>query len=157
MNNPLDIEFKLFNPELKKFGLPQYETTEAAALDVRAMTTEKEVSIPSGMSVKFGIGFGFHINNPFVAALVMPRSSTGKKGLILKNTIGLIDSDYQGEVICNVANINPEGSDPVVIKRGDRLFQLMFVPIVRADAKWVEEFGEKSDRGEGGFGSTGAS
>lgn len=160
------VEFKLFDkntPWLKakpdasngEFPLPRYESDEAAALDIRAFMDEEQVSIAPGQSFKFRAGFGFHINNPWIAAHVLPRSGTGVKGLNLKNTIGLIDSDYQGELFLTTINTNPEGSEPIIVTRGDRLFQLVFVPVIRVACNWVDKFSTKSKRGVGGFGSTG--
>jgi dUTP pyrophosphatase len=162
----LDVEFRIFtenNPWLKEnpdaskgeFPLPQYETEQAAALDIRAFMDEETVSIAPGQSFKFRSGFGFHINNPWIAALVLPRSGAGVKGSNLKNTLGLIDSDYQGELSCTAINTNPPGTEPIVVNRGDRLFQLVFVPVVRVKPNWVDTFSETSKRGTGGFGSTG--
>jgi dUTP pyrophosphatase len=164
--NHQSVEFKLFatnTPWLKaepdtskgEFPLPRYESDEAAALDIRAFMDEEQVAIAPGQSFKFRAGFGFHINNPWIAAHILPRSGTGVKGLNLKNTIGLIDSDYQGELFLTAINTNPEGTDPIIVTRGDRLFQLVFVPVIRVDRKWVDDFSSTSTRGVGGFGSTG--
>jgi dUTP pyrophosphatase len=166
LTHPQSVEFKLFSeptPWLKadpdaskgEFPLPRYESEEAAALDVRVFMDEEQVSIAPGHSFKFRAGFGFHINNPFIAAHILPRSGSGVKGLNLKNTIGLIDSDYQGELFLTAINTNPSGTDPIVVTRGDRLFQLVFVPVIRVDRKWVDTFSDTSERGAGGFGSTG--
>lgn len=160
----LDIEFKLFeNPWLKEspdlangeFPLPQYESDEAAAMDIRALMEEEKVELHSGQKFKFRAGFGFHINNPWIAAHILPRSGTGVKGTNLKNTLGLIDSDYQGELSCTAINTNEEGEPPIVITRGDRIFQLVFVPIIRVKPNWVDTFSATTKRGTGGFGSTG--
>lgn len=162
----LDVEFKLFsentpwlkaNPdaEMGEFPLPQYESEGAAALDVRAFMDQATVVLEAGQSFKFRSGFGFHINNPWIAAHILPRSGTGVKGTNLKNTLGLIDSDYQGELSCTAINTNPQGSDPIIINRGDRIFQLVFVPIIRVNPNWVDAFSSSTKRGEGGFGSTG--
>jgi dUTP pyrophosphatase len=162
----LDIEFKLFsettpwlkadpNAENGEFPLPQYETDEAAAMDIRAFMDQETVELHSGQKFKFRSGFGFHINNPWIAAHVLPRSGTGVRGANLKNTIGLIDSDYQGELFCTVINTNEEGEPPITIKRGDRLFQLVFLPVIRVTPNWVDTFSAKTKRGAGGFGSTG--
>jgi dUTP pyrophosphatase len=165
-SNDIGVEFKLFpenTPWLKaspdegkgEFPLPAYQSAGAAALDIRVFMDQPSVLIDPGASFKFRSGFGFHINNPWIAAHILPRSGTGVKGLNLKNTIGLIDSDYQGELFCTVINTNEEGSDPIIVNRGDRLFQLVFVPIIRVNPTWVETFSESTIRGEGGFGSTG--
>lgn len=166
ITHPQSVEFRLFStntPWLKaepdawegEFPLPRYESEEAAALDIRVFMDEEQVSIAPGHSFKFRAGFGFHINNPFIAAHILPRSGSGVKGLNLKNTIGLIDSDYQGELFLTAINTNPEGTDPIVVTRGDRLFQLVFVPVIRVAPEWVDDFSTTSKRGSGGFGSTG--
>nr|WP_250807719.1 dUTP diphosphatase [Neorhizobium tomejilense] len=162
----LDVEFRIFtetNPWLKadpdpskgEFPLPQYESEQAAALDIRAFMDQETAVINPGESFKFRAGFGFHINNPWIAALVLPRSGSGVKGTNLKNTLGLIDSDYQGELSCTAINTNPPGTEPIIVNRGDRIFQLVFVPIVRVKPNWVDAFSATSKRGVGGFGSTG--
>lgn len=158
----VDVEFKIFDnallkekPEPWEFPLPQYESEEAAAMDIRAFMEEEQVSIAPGESFKFLAGFGFHINNPWIAAQILPRSGTGVKGTNLKNTLGLIDSDYQGELKCTAINTNPPGTDPIVVNRGDRIFQLIFVPIIRVRPQWVKEYSVETKRGTGGFGSTG--
>ncbi len=161
----LDVEFRIFtettpwlkadpDPSKGEFPLPQYESDGAAALDVRAFMDEERVTINAGMSFKFRAGFGFHINNPWIAAHILPRSGTGVRGTNLKNTLGLIDSDYQGELSCTAINTNPPGSEPIVVNRGDRIFQLVFVPIVRVRPNWVDSFTAQTKRGAGGFGST---
>jgi len=162
----LDVEFRIFkettpwlkeNPDPTKgeFPLPQYESDGAAALDIRAFMDEEKVSIEPGQSFKFRSGFGFHINNPWIAAEVLPRSGTGVRGTNLKNTLGLIDSDYQGELSCTAINTNPQGTPPIEITRGDRIFQLVFVPIIRVRPVVVDQFSSQTRRGAGGFGSTG--
>lgn len=162
----LGVEFKLFSeqtPWLKadpdagkgEFPLPQYESEEAAALDIRAFMDQESVELHSGQKFKFRTGFGFHINNPWIAAWVLPRSGTGVKGTNLKNTLGLIDSDYQGELSCTAINTNEPGEPPIVITRGDRVFQLVFMPIIRVKPHWVDAFAVATKRGIGGFGSTG--
>ena len=101
--------------------------------------------------VKIGTGIAIHLDNPCYAAVVMPRSGVGHKGLILGNTIGLIDSDYQGEIIMSVWN---RSSDPIKINAMDRIAQLIIVPVIQPVFNFVESF-EKTERGEGSFGSTG--
>lgn len=151
----VDVEFKVENALLDYYGKPKYESSEAAAVDIRAIMEEKEVLIEGGQTFKVTSGFSFHINNPWITALVIPRSGHGVRGGNLKNTIGLIDSDFQGELSCTIVNTNPPGSPPIRIEQGERLFQLVFVPIIRVNPVWVDEFSVVSARGKGGFGSTG--
>lgn len=149
------VEFKLFNPMLKEFGLPEYQSDGAAAMDIRALMDVDRVEIAPGATHKFRAGFGFHIARPDYAAFILPRSGSGTRGANLKNTLGLIDSDYQGELVCTAINTNPPGSSPIVVEHGERIFQLLFLPVVRVEQKWVDCFSAASSRGDGGLGSTG--
>ena len=91
------------------------------------------------------------------AALVLPRSGLGhKKGLVMGNSVGLIDADYTGQVFVSVWNRNPVGSDAILIEPGERIAQMMFVPVFRAALTVVDEFTQETQRGSGGFGSTGS-
>jgi len=100
---------------------------------------------------KIGTGIAIHLQNPMYAAIVLPRSGLGTKGLILANTIGLIDSDYTGEIILSVWN---RSSEPIRINQMDRIAQLIVIPVIQPDFNFVESFND-SERGCGGFGSTG--
>lgn len=151
---------------------PQYSTDGAAAFDLRAMTDtaicilpSEQVMIPTGIRLNMTTeDCGPDLR---ISAIALPRSGRGsKEGLVLGNTIGLIDEDYQGEImICawarptsghmNAAN-HRQGGTPVHIEPGERIAQLMFVPVIRPAFKVVAEFSGKTERGDGGFGSTGA-
>lgn len=147
------IEIKVINPELNKFGLPQFATKGAAGIDVRAMIVEDEITIPVGKQAKIGLGFALHINNPELVAILAPRSGLGiKNGIGLANTIGVIDSDYTGEIIAAVKN---NGTEDFVVKKGDRIAQILFVKVEQPNFSLVEQFTENSERGDNGFGSTG--
>jgi dUTP pyrophosphatase len=155
--SPLPIEFRVISPMLREFGLPKYESKGAAAIDICALIDADHIDLAPGESYPFKAGFEFHIGVPGVAAIVLPRSGWGSKGLNLKNTIGLIDSDYQGEITCHAVNTNPAGTTPLRIERGKRIFQIVFLPIVQVKLDIIEgAFSQGSDRGKGGFGSTGA-
>jgi len=106
-----------------------------------------------GQSSKIGSGISIHLNDSGYAALILPRSGTGHKGLVLGNLVGLVDSDYQGEIILSVWN---RSCDPIRINQMDRIAQLILIPIMRLEFNFVESFME-TQRGEGGFGSTGIS
>jgi dUTP pyrophosphatase len=104
--------------------------------------------IPSGIAV--------HMADPGLAALVLPRSGLGhRKGLVLGNLVGLIDADYTGPVLVSAWNRSAAGTEPIVLMPGERFAQMVFVPVVRPSFQIVEEFSVRSERGAGGFGSTG--
>ena len=154
LTEPLDIEIKVF-PEYRELELPlpTYATDGSNAVDFRAVFTDQSVwTIEPHTTVLIPSGIAVHIKNPNVALVLLPRSSFGHRmGMRLGNTIGLIDSDYQGQIFLSVRNCNDHD---VSVQRGERIVQGMFVPIVRARFREVEEF-EKSVRGEGGFGHSG--
>lgn len=150
------IELKVLDARLHDWGLPSYQSDMAAAVDLFAcIEAPVEIAaqapatlVPSGLALGMG--------NAHMAALIMPRSGLGhKKGLVMGNTVGLIDADYMGQVFISVWNRNPVGSDAIVIEPGERIAQMMFVPVVRPEVNVVEEFSEQTARGAGGFGSTG--
>ncbi|UQT03050.1 dUTP pyrophosphatase [Serratia phage vB_SmaS-Totoro] len=157
----MNVELKLIDPRYKsaEWAVPDYKTAGAAAIDVLACI-DKEVSIPPGAVVMIPLGIAVHMDNTEVAAILLPRSGLGTKdGVILGNTLGLIDSDFQGQIQAPVWNRNfadpYEGGKVITIKPGDRIAQLMFIPVIRPSFKVVTEFSETTERGEGGFGSTG--
>lgn len=133
--------------------LPDTATPGSAGLDLRAFLPGQELYLRPGDTTTVRTNIAIHIENPNYAGFILPRSGTGKKGLVLANTIGLIDSDYQGEILLNVWNRS--AYDDLIIKHGDRIAQLVFLPV--ASARWivVDEFEESTERGTSGFGSTG--
>lgn len=134
--------------------MPQYNTPLAAGMDLSAALDNPITILPGTKSVLIPTGFAAFIGDPGYAYLILPRSGMGhKSGLILGNGTGVIDADYQGEVMIS-ACVRP-GHDPVAILPGDRIAQIVFVPIARAEWDIVQEFTDLSDRGGGGFGSTG--
>lgn len=134
--------------------LPDTATQGSAGLDLRAFLPEQELYLRPGDTTTVRTNMAIHIENPNYAGFIIPRSGTGKKGLVLANTVGLIDSDYQGEIMLNVWNRS--AYDDLIIKHGDRIAQLVFMPV--ASPWWivVDEFENSTERGTGGFGSTGA-
>ncbi|MFC5694410.1 dUTP diphosphatase [Pseudomonas sp. GCM10022186] len=135
-----------------EFPLPQYATPGSAGLDLRAMLKE-EVVLEPGQTVLIPTGLSIHIADPGLAALVLPRSGLGHKhGVVLGNLVGLIDSDYQGELMVSCWN---RGQTAFRIAVGERIAQLVLVPVVQAHFELVDEFHE-SQRGAGGFGHTGS-
>ena len=154
--NPV-LEVRLLDQRLRHWGLPHYQSDMAAAIDLHACLDEA-ASIEAGAAPKLiSAGIAVHIGDPHIAALVLPRSGLGhKKGLVLGNLVGLIDPDYLGPILVSAWNRNPPGGPAIVIEPGERFAQLMFVPVIRPSFTVVECFTARSDRGEGGFGSTGS-
>ncbi|ERS82444.1 deoxyuridine 5'-triphosphate nucleotidohydrolase [Marinobacter sp. EVN1] len=131
---------------------PEYATEGSAGLDLRAALKETKTVMP-GETHLIPTGLSVHIADPGLAAMILPRSGLGHKhGIVLGNLVGLIDSDYQGELMVSCWN---RGQTPFTIEVGERIAQMVLVPVVQADFEIVTEF-DASDRGEGGFGSTGS-
>jgi len=131
--------------------LPAYATDGSAGMDMRACLDEPLVIHP-GETHLIPTGIAIHINDPNLAAVLLPRSGLGHKhGIVLGNLTGLIDSDYQGQVFVSCWN---RGKDTFTVNPGERIAQMVFVPVVQAEFEIVESFAS-SDRGEGGFGHTG--
>jgi dUTP pyrophosphatase len=146
------IDLKILDPRIgKQFPLPHYATEGSAGLDLRACLDEALVVAP-GQTHLVSTGLSIHIGDPSLAATILPRSGLGHKhGIVLGNLVGLIDSDYQGELMVSVWN---RGQDTFTIEPGDRIAQLVFIPVVQAEFNLVDDF-DASHRGEGGFGHSG--
>jgi dUTP pyrophosphatase len=146
------IELKILDPRVgKEFPLPEYATDGSAGLDLRACIDD-EMSIAPGQTELIPTGIAIHIGDPALAAVILPRSGLGHKhGIVLGNLVGLIDSDYQGQLFVSTWN---RGQQSFQLRPGERLAQLVFVPVVQAGFEIVDEF-DQSDRGEGGFGHSG--
>ena len=146
------VELKILDPRLgSEFPLPDYASDGAAGLDLRACI-DGSMTIAPGECELLPTGFAIHMGDPSLAAVLLPRSGLGHKhGIVLGNLVGLIDSDYQGQVFVSCWN---RGHDAFTIEPGDRIAQMVFVPVVRAHFKVVDSF-QESVRGEGGFGHTG--
>jgi len=146
------IQLKILDPRLdREFALPDYATAGSAGIDLRACVDEP-LQIDPGQTELIPSGIAVYIEDPALAAVILPRSGLGHKhGIVLGNLIGLIDSDYQGQVYVSTWN---RGDQPFVVEPGARLAQMVFVPVVQAAFEIVEEF-EQSHRGAGGFGHTG--
>jgi dUTP pyrophosphatase len=146
------LDVKILDPRLRD-ALPQHSTAGAAGLDLRACV-EKPLKLAPGAAELVPSGIAIHLADPGLAAIVLPRSGLGHKhGIVLGNLVGLIDSDYQGEVMVSVWNRSKEA---FTINPLDRIAQLVVVPVVQVKLNVVEEFAA-SERGAGGFGSTGKS
>jgi dUTP pyrophosphatase len=144
------LDVKVLDPRLRG-SLPQYASSGAAGLDLRACI-DKPVTLAPGASELLPSGIAIHLGDPGLAAIVLPRSGLGHKhGIVLGNLVGLIDSDYQGQIMVSVWN---RGGAAFTINPMDRIAQLVVVPVVQVKLNVVEEF-EASQRGAGGFGSTG--
>lgn len=146
------IEYKIIDPRIgKEFPLPAYATDGAAGMDLRAcLDTPLELS-PGDTSL-IPTGLAIHIGNPQLAAVILPRSGLGHKhGIVLGNLVGLIDSDYQGELMISCWN---RGQTAFTIQPGERIAQLVFIPVVQVALQAVDEF-NMSARGAGGFGHSG--
>lgn len=146
------LQVKVLDSRLgRDFPLPEYATTGSAGLDLRAMLPEPLVLAP-GAAELIPTGMAIHIGEPGVAALILPRSGLGHRhGIVLGNLVGLIDSDYQGQLLVSCWN---RGTEPFAIAVGERIAQLVLVPVLQARFELVEAF-EASARGAGGFGHTG--
>ena len=162
-------EIKILDPRLGTiFPLPKYESHEAAGFDLRAMCVIKgtdiipidiynPIYIGPEQTVMIGAGFSVNIDDPSVALMLYPRSGLGgMSGIVLGNLTGVLDSDYQGQVIMILWNRNTLGSTrPHIISAGDRVAQAVFTSVQQRQFKVVETFGRATERGEGGIGSTG--
>ena len=146
------LDVRILDPRMRD-QLPQYGTAGAAGLDLRACLDEPLVLEP-GKTVLVPTGLAIHIGDPGYAAMVLPRSGLGhKNGIVLGNLVGLIDSDYQGQLMVSLWN---RGDSGFRIEPMDRIAQMIIVPVLQVQLNIVEEFDE-SARGAGGFGSTGKS
>ncbi len=144
------IDIKILDQRMKEH-LPSYATSGSAGLDLRACIDEPLTLVP-GATQLIPTGLAIHIADPGYAALILPRSGLGHRhGIVLGNLVGLIDSDYQGQLMISTWN---RGTEPFTLNPMERLAQLVIVPVLQVGFNIVDEFGESS-RGTGGFGSTG--
>lgn len=146
------IQIKVLDSRIgKSITLPAYATPGSAGLDLR-VCIDKSLQVAAGETVLLPTGLSIYIGDPNLAAVILPRSGLGHKhGIVLGNLVGLIDSDYQGELKISCWN---RGTEHFTVEPGDRIAQLVFLPVVQPEFKMVTEFDE-SLRGEGGFGSSG--
>ena len=149
----MKIDLKILDPRIgQEFGLPRYGTDGSAGLDLVACIDSPAI-LKAGATELIPTGIAIHLADPNYAAVLLPRSGLGHKhGIVLGNLTGLIDSDYQGQVFVSCWN---RSSHDFTIAPGDRIAQMVILPVVRAEFNVVESFRE-SERGDGGFGSTGA-
>ena len=144
------LDVKILDERIREY-LPQYSTSGSAGLDLRACTDEK-MTINPGDTVLIPTGLAINIADPGYAAVILPRSGLGhKNGIVLGNLVGLIDSDYQGQLFVSIWN---RGKETFELNPFDRIAQLVVIPVVQVDLNIVDDF-EQTERGAGGFGSTG--
>lgn len=146
------IEYKIIDPRIgNEFPLPAYATSGSAGMDLRACL-DAALTLNPGETQLIPTGLAIHIGDPSLAAVILPRSGLGHKhGVVLGNLVGLIDSDYQGQLMISCWN---RGQQSFVIEPGERIAQLVFVPVVQVELAAVEDF-DQSVRGWGGFGHSG--
>lgn len=159
----MQVEVKILNPKIgqdARFPMPQRATEGSAGIDLRACIDEP-VTLQAGETQLIGTGIAVYIADPNYAGLILPRSGLGHKhGIVLGNLVGLIDADYQGELMISVWNRNTvDAANPTAgaftVQPGERLAQYVVVPVVRPEFVVVNDFTENSERGSGGFGHSG--
>ena len=146
------IQLKILDPRLgREIALPAHATNGSAGMDLRALL-DAPLVIEPGQTSLLRTGIAIYIEDPGLAAMILPRSGLGHKhGIVLGNLVGLIDSNYQGELMVSCWN---RGNKPFTVEPGERIAQLVIVPVVRAEFEMVSDF-ETSQRGSGGFGHSG--
>ncbi|ANG64577.1 deoxyuridine 5'-triphosphate nucleotidohydrolase [Marinobacterium aestuarii] len=146
------LQVKILDPRIgRDFALPAYATAGSAGLDLRACL-DAPVTLEPGQTELLPTGLAIYIEDPSLCAMILPRSGLGHKhGIVLGNLVGLIDSDYQGQLFVSCWN---RGQTTFVVEPGERIAQLVLVPVVQADFEMVDEF-HASERADGGFGSSG--
>ena len=145
------VDLKILDPRMQA-QLPQYATPGSAGLDLRACLDAPLTLEPNAWQL-VPTGLAIHLRDPGYAAMILPRSGLGHKhGIVLGNLVGLIYSDYQGQLMVIAWNLS---SQPFVLEPMERLAQMVIVPVVQASFQVVEDFGDVSERGAGGYGSTG--
>ena len=146
------IQLKILDPRVgTEFPLPAYATDGSAGMDLRAII-DGPIELAPGDTILLPTGLAIYIADPGLCATILPRSGLGHKhGIVLGNLVGLIDSDYQGQLMVSVWN---RGQDSFTINPGERIAQLVFLPVVQARFDFVEDF-NATERGEGGFGHSG--
>ncbi|MDR3518623.1 MAG: dUTP diphosphatase [Azospirillaceae bacterium] len=151
-----EIEVRILNPRIQASGLPRYQSDLAAGIDLYACLEEPLTVHPQAPAVLVPTGIAILMNDPHRAGLILARSGLGhRKGLVLGQGVGTLDADYGAEIFVSAWLRTPPGSETLTINPGDRIAQLVFVPILRPTFRIVEQFSTTTRRGDGGFGSTG--
>ena len=153
MSGRIVVEAKIINPKVgREFPPPTYATDGSAGMDLRACIDSPLTIAPGGVEI-VGAGIAISIRDPSYMAMLAPRSGLGiKHGVVLANLVGVVDSDYQNEIRIALWN---RGSESFIVSPGERICQMLFVPVARAELKIVDEFSAITERGLGGLGSTG--
>lgn len=147
----MNLKFKRLDPRVgTNWPIPEVGTPGSAGVDLRACLDEP-VTLAPGETILIGTGIAIHLEDPGFCAMILPRSGLGHRGLVLGNLVGLIDSDYQGELKISTWN---RGQEPQTIEPGDRIAQMVITPVIQPTFIEVDDF-ESSSRGEGVFGHTG--
>lgn len=153
----MEVEIKVLDRRLEGWGLPKYQSDLAAGIDLFACCDQPITLRAQRPAVLIPTGIALHMANEKMCAFILPRSGLGhKKGLVLGNGTGVIDADYTAECFVSAWNRNAPGEDSdILVQPGDRIAQMVFLPVIRPLFKVVGEFSQDSRRGGGGFGSTG--
>lgn len=150
------VELKVLDERLHEWGLPRYQTDMSAGIDLHACIETPLVLSPQASAVLIPSGIALLMNDPHMVGFLLARSGLGhKKGLILGQSVGTIDADYTNQIYISAWLRTPPGSDPLTVNPGDRIAQLVFVPVIRPEFEIVDEFSAVTARGLNGFGSTG--
>lgn len=149
------VQLKILDDRLPEWGFPHWGSPLAAGLDLHACLDAAVTLPPGGAPLLISSGIAIRIGEPGWCGIVAPRSGLGHRGLVLGNTIGIIDADYEGPCLLSAWNRNPEGGESLTVRPGDRIAQMVFVPVARPEFQVVAEFAGLGTRKEGGFGSTG--
>jgi len=151
------FEIKILDGRIHAWGIPSYQSDMAAAIDLFACVDGPLAIAPQAPAHLIPSGISVCIGDPHVAAVIAPRSGLGHRmGLVLGNTVGVLDADYTGPVMISAWNRNAPGSPPIIVHPGERIAQMLFLPILRPSFRVVEEFSRNTERGSAGFGSTGS-
>jgi dUTP pyrophosphatase len=158
MRNAPTVEVKILDERIRDWGLPKYHSDMAAGVDLFACIEAPVTLEPHAPALLVPAGISVHIGDPGIAGIIVPRSGLGhRSGVVLGNLVGVLDADYTGPVLISTWNRSPLGSQPFVINPGDRIAQLLFVPVLRPVFQLVTSFSADTGRGGRGFGSTGHS
>jgi dUTP pyrophosphatase len=158
LNSLARVDVRIIDSRLPGWGFPHWGSDLAAGLDLHACLDEPLALAPADPPVLISSGAAFRIGEAGWCGIVAPRSGLGHRGLVLGNTVGVIDADYEGPCLISAWNRNRAGiGETITIQPGDRIAQLIFVPVARPAIAVVTEFKSVSGRGQGGFGSTGLS
>ena len=150
------IELRILDERLNDWGLPRYQTPLSAGIDLHACLDEPLTLEPQAPAVLIPSGIAVLMNDPHMVAFLLARSGLGhKKGLVLGQAVGTIDADYANQILISAWLRTPPGSDTLTIMPGDRIAQLVFLPVLRPRFAVVDAFSAHTVRGQGGFGSTG--